>query len=45
MKVELGLEEAVKRELEEAREGNDVNVIKINYVHVWKCHNEIHYYI
>lgn len=45
MKAELGLEEVVKGEMERAREGNDVNVIKINDERVWKYYNETHYYI
>jgi hypothetical protein len=27
-------------------EGNwRVNVIKVHYMHVWKCHNETHYFV
>jgi hypothetical protein len=22
-----------------------VNIIKVNCIHVWKCHNEIHYIV
>jgi hypothetical protein len=46
MKVEgglLGRGRALQREI---RKGNGgMNIFKIHFMHVWKCHNETHYFV